>query len=186
MKILHTADWHFGTFRSPVRDGVNLRTEDTKRCMDELIRVAKEEHPDFSLVSGDVFHVGRLWSDRCCEEIIMAIHYIKELAAVSKEVVVMRGTPNHDGAGQFNVLSEMFKGVPNVHIVTTPEVLAFEDADIAVLPGFDRGFYRAKFPGLSSEEENEVFTQELSNIVTGMRARCRPGKKKIQIGRAHV
>ena len=58
MKILHTADWHFGTFRSPVRDGVNLRTEDTKRCMDELIRVAKEEHPDFSLVSGDVFHVG--------------------------------------------------------------------------------------------------------------------------------
>ena len=179
MKILHTADWHFGTFRSPVRDGVNLRTEDTKRCMDELIRVAKEEHPDFSLVSGDVFHVGRLWSDRCCEEIIMAIHYIKELAAVSKEVVVMRGTPNHDGAGQFNVLSEMFKGVPNVHIVTTPEVLAFEDADIAVLPGFDRGVYRAKFPGLSSEEENEVFTQELSNIVTGMRARCRPGKKKI-------
>ena len=33
--------------------------------------------------------------------------------------------------------------------------------------------------GLSSEEENEVFTQELSNIVIGMRARCRPGKKKI-------
>ena len=179
MKILHTADWHFGTFRSPVKDGVNLRTEDTKRCMDELIRVAKEERPDFSLVSGDVFHVGRLWSDRCCEEIIMAIHYIKELAAVSKEVVVMRGTPNHDGAGQFNVLSEMFEGTPNVHVVTTPQVLTFEDADIAVLPGFDRGVYRAKFPGLSSEEENEVFTQELSNIVTGMRARCRPGKKKI-------
>ena len=135
MKILHTADWHFGTFRSPVRDGVNLRTEDTKRCMDELIRVAKEEHPDFSLVSGDVFHVGRLWSDRCCEEIVMATHYIKELAAASKEVVIMRGTPNHDGAAQFNVLSEMFKGVPNVHIVAMPEVLTFEDADIAVLPG---------------------------------------------------
>lgn len=31
MKILHTADWHLGTFRSPVKDGVNLRTEDTKR-----------------------------------------------------------------------------------------------------------------------------------------------------------
>lgn len=37
MKILHTADWHLGTFRSPVKDGVNLRTEDTKRCLDELI-----------------------------------------------------------------------------------------------------------------------------------------------------
>ena len=83
MKILHTADWHLGTFRSPVKDGVNLRTEDTKRCLDELIRVANEEKPDYSLVSGDIFHVGRLWSDRCCEEIITAIHYIRELAAVS-------------------------------------------------------------------------------------------------------
>lgn len=179
MKILHTADWHLGTFRSPVRDGVNLRTEDTKSCLDELVRVAKEEHPDYSLISGDVFHVGRLWSDRCCEEIITAIHYIKELAAVSKQVVVMRGTPNHDGAGQFNVLSEMFADCRNVHIVTTPQVISFDDVDIAVLPGFDRGVYRAKFPGLSSEEENEVFTQELSNIVLGLKAQCNPAKKSV-------
>ena len=55
MKILHTADWHLGTFRIPVKDGVNLRTEDTKRCLDELIRVANEEKPDYSLVSGDIF-----------------------------------------------------------------------------------------------------------------------------------
>ena len=179
MKILHTADWHLGTFRSPVKDGVNLRTEDTKRCLDEMVRVAKEEQPDYSLISGDVFHVGRLWSDRCCEEIITAIHYIKELAAVSKQVVVMRGTPNHDGAGQFNVLSEMFSDCPNVHIVITPQVIPFEDVDIAVLPGFDRGVYRAKFPGLSNEEENEVFTQELSNIVLGLKAQCNPTKKSV-------
>ena len=55
MKILHTADWHLGTFRSPVKDGVNLRSEDTKRCLDELIKAAEEEHPDFVLISGDVF-----------------------------------------------------------------------------------------------------------------------------------
>lgn len=179
MKILHTSDWHLGTFRSPVKDGVNLRTEDTNRCLDELIRVAKEERPDYSLISGDVFHVGRLWSDRCCEEIITAIHYIRELAAVSKQVIVMRGTPNHDGAGQFNVLSEMFSDCQNVHVVITPQVIPFEDVDIAVLPGFDRGVYRAKFPGLSSEEENEVFTQELSNIVLGLKAQCDPSKKSV-------
>lgn len=179
MKVLHTADWHLGTFRGPVKDGVNLRTEDTKNCLDELIRVAKEEQPDYVLVAGDVFHVGRLWSDRCCDEIITAIHYIKELAAVSKQVIVMRGTPNHDGAGQFNVLFEMFSDVTNVHIVITPQVINFGDVDIAVLPGFDRGVYRAKFPGLSSEEENEVFTQELSNIVLGLKAQCDPTKKNI-------
>lgn len=179
MKILHTADWHIGTFRSPIKDGVNLRTEDTKRCLDELVRVAKEEQPDYSLISGDVFHVGRLWSDRCCEEIITAIHYIRELAAVSKQVIVMRGTPNHDGAGQFNVLSEMFADCQNVHIVITPQVISFDDVDIAVLPGFDRGTYRAKFPGLSSDEENVVFTQELANIVTGLKAQCDPSKKSV-------
>lgn len=179
MKILTTADWHLGTFRSPVKDGVNLRTEDTKRCLDELVRVAKEEQPDYSLISGDVFHVGRLWSDRCCEEIITAIHYIRELAAVSKQVVVMRGTPNHDGAGQFNVLSEMFADCQNVHVVIIPQVISFDDVDIAVLPGFDRGTYRAKFPGLSSDKENEVFTKELSNIVLGMKAQCDPAKKSI-------
>ena len=55
MKILHTADWHLGTFRSPVKDGVNLRSEDTKRCLDELIKAEEEERPDFVLISGDVF-----------------------------------------------------------------------------------------------------------------------------------
>ncbi|MCI8889240.1 MAG: AAA family ATPase [Hungatella sp.] len=179
MKILQTSDWHLGTFRSPVKDGVNLRTEDTKKCLDELIKVAEEECPDYSLISGDIFHVGRLWSDRCCEEIVMAIHYIKKLAAVSGNVVVMRGTPNHDGIGQFNVLSEMFAGCRNVYIVVTPQILRFDDADIAVLPGFDKGVFRAKFPGISSEKENEVFTQELSNIIMGLKTQCRTDKKSI-------
>ena len=179
MKILHTADWHLGTFRSPVKGGVNLRSEDTKRCLDELIRVAKEEHPDYSLVSGDVFNVGRLWSDRCCEEIVTAVHYIRKLAETSKHVIVMRGTPNHDGEGQFNVLSEMFAGAPNIHIIITPQVLTFGDVDIAVLPGFDRNVYRAKFPGLSKEEENEAFTKELSSLVLGLKAQCNPAKKSI-------
>ena len=179
MKILHTADWHIGNFRSPMKAGVNLRTEDTKRCLDELVRVAREEQPDYSLISGDVFHVGRLWSDRCCEEIITAIHYIRELAAVSKQVVVMRGTPNHDGAGQFNVLSEMFAGYQNVYVVTTPQVLTFDDVDIAVLPGFDASIYRTQNPGNSKEEENELLTQELSSIVLGLKAQCSPDKKSI-------
>lgn len=91
----------------------------------------------------------------------------------------MRGTPNHDGAGQFNVLSEMFAYTPNVHVVITPQVISFDDVDIAVLPGFDRGTFRSKSPGLSSDEENEVFTKELSNIVLGMKAQCRPNKKSI-------
>ena len=179
IKILGTSDWHIGTFKGPEKNGVNLRTEDIKHCLDEMINVAKKEQPDYVLISGDIFHVGRLWSDRCCEEILIAAHYIRELAAVSKQVVVMRGTPNHDGLGQFNVLSGMFADFKNVKIAIDPQVFSFGDADIAVLPGFDRGVFRAKFPGLSKDEENKVFTEELSNIVLGLRAQCSPEKKAI-------
>ena len=179
MKILQTADWHLGTFKSPVKNGVNLRIEDTKRCLDEMTRVAEEEQPDYALISGDVFDVGHLWSDRCCDEILTAVHYIKELAAVSKQVIVMRGTPNHDGIGQFNVLAEMFADCQNVYIVVTPQVLHFDDVDIAVLPGFDRGIYRTKTPGLSKEEENEALSKELANIVTGLKIQCSPEKKSV-------
>ena len=31
MKILHTADWHIGQFKGPVVDGVNLRSQDSKK-----------------------------------------------------------------------------------------------------------------------------------------------------------
>lgn len=179
MKFLHSADWHLGMFKSPVKDGVNLRKLDTERCLDEMIRVAREEKPDYSLVSGDIFDAGKTWSDRCCDEMVMAYHYIKELANTSGQVVVMRGTPNHDGNEWFCVLDKMFDNVPNVHIITTPQVLSFADVDIALIPGFDRGIFRASHPGLSATEENLVFAEELSNIVKGLRAQCSPEKKSV-------
>lgn len=63
--------------------------------------------------------------------------------------------------------------------MTTPQVLAFDNADIAVLPGFDSGIYRTKFPGLSKEDENAAITNELANIVTGLKAQCRLDKTSI-------
>lgn len=179
MKILTTSDWHIGNFRSPVKDGVNLRTEDTKRCLDEIVRVAREEAPDYVLVSGDIFDNAEVRQGRGHREALQARHVIMELSRTAGQVVVMRGTPNHDPIEAFEELQAHFEHVANVHVITLPQVLSFEDADIAVVPGFDRGIYRAKSPGLSSVEENEVFTQELSNIVLGLRALCRPGTKKI-------
>jgi exonuclease SbcC len=179
MKILHTADWHLGAYRGPVKDGINLRSEDIKRCLDELVRVAGIEKPDYTLISGDIFNVGKLWSDRCCNEIITAFHYIKELSMASKHVIVMRGTPNHDGAGQFKVLEEMFAEKSNVHIVTDPKVFSFDDANIVVLPGPDKGRYRAQATGLSKDEENLSITNDLANMVIGLKELCDPTKKSI-------
>lgn len=179
MKIIHSGDWHIGTFKGPVKDGVNLRTLDTKHCLESMVERAGQERPELVLVSGDIFETGRTSSDRCCAEVVQAIDIVTRLAEVSVQVVVMRGTPNHDGIGPFNVLEKHFARSRNIHIVVTPSVIQTENADIAVLPGFDRGEYRAKFPNVGAGEENEVFSRELGNIVMGLRAQCRPDKLSI-------
>lgn len=179
MKILHTADWHIGIFKGPEKNGENLRLLDIKRCLEALVEKAKEEHPELVLVSGDIFHLGKTVSDRCCNEVVMAIDLITQLAEVAGQVVVMRGTPNHDGIGPFKVLKTHFSIIDNVHIVVTPRIVQTDYADIAILPGFDHGVYRAKFPGLGKEEENEAFSKELGNIVLGLKAQCRSDRPAI-------
>lgn len=179
MKILNTGDWHIGSFKGPEKDGVNLRSLDTQRCLEEMVRVAETEKPELALVSGDVFDRAEIWQGRSHKEVLQARNIIMGLAKSCGKVIVMRGTPNHDSAEAFDELQAHFELVPNVEIVITPKVISTEEFDIAVLPGFDRGTFRAKFPGLGKEEEHEVLTKELANSVLGLKAQCEPGKKSI-------
>lgn len=96
MKILHTADWHIGQFKGPVVDGVNLRSQDTVKCLEYMVQVAIEEKPDIVCVSGDIFHQEQVGPVRYSDEMITATNIITSLAHFSKYVIVMRGTPNHD------------------------------------------------------------------------------------------
>lgn len=175
MKILHTADWHIGNFPGPEKDGVNLRAQDTGNCINHLNDIALLEHPDIIVVSGDVFHQARVWADRGLSEVTTAIRAFEVISDIAP-IVVLRGTPNHDGEEQFKLLSEHFENNEKVHIVTQPSVVKVKAGNailqVACLPGFDKGFYRAKHPGLSKEEENVVFTQELGNAVMGLKAAC--------------
>lgn len=57
MKILHTADWHIGSFKGPEKDGVNLRSEDTLKCLDEMVRVAEKEGPE----ERQLLHILLIW-----------------------------------------------------------------------------------------------------------------------------
>lgn len=179
MKILHTGDWHIGSFKGPEKDGVNLRSLDTQRCLEEMVHVAETEKPELALVSGDVFDRAEIWQGRSHKEVLQARNIIMGMAKSCGKVIVMRGTPNHDSAEAFSELQAHFELVSNVEIVTVPKVINTEEFDIAVLPGFDRGTFRTKFPGLGKEEEHEVLTKELANSVLGLKAQCEPGKKSI-------
>ena len=175
MKILQTSDWHIGSFPGPERNGVNLRGQDTYNCINYLIEVAQKEQPDLTVISGDLFHVAKCWADRGINETYNAINIIKQLSMIS-HVCILRGTPNHDGAEQFNMIKEVFKDDTFITIFDIPRVEVIStrsgNINVAALPGFDRGIFRAKFPGLSKEEENHVFTDELGKIVLALRAEC--------------
>lgn len=175
MKILHTADWHLGERKGPVKDGVNLRRMDTINRIKEIIEIAKKEKPDIVMVSGDVIDKPDVYGKRALADEIDAERLLSELAACTGHLIVIRGTPNHDGAEGFIALKEHFGGVANVSIVTEPEVIHTDQIDIACLPGFDRGIFRAAFPDIPKEKEAEVFTNELSNIVLGLKAQCKEG-----------
>lgn len=172
MKILHTADWHIGQFKGPVVDGVNLRSQDTVKCLEYMVDVAIKERPDIVCISGDIFHQEQIGPVRYSDEMIHATDIITSLAHFAGYVIVMRGTPNHDGSGQFRVLKRMLLNVNNVCVVTEPFVIKTKYADIACIPGFDKQEFRAKFPGLSADEENLAWTKYISDMVFALRAEC--------------
>ena len=177
MKILHTADWHIGEYKGPEKNGVNLRGQDVLHCLDALVERAEEEAPDLIVVSGDIFNVAKLWSDRVLPEVAAAYDYLNRLGKIAT-VVLLRGTPNHDGEGQYMVLKKMFAGSFAVQIITEPQVLRVHTkhgpVSVAGLPGFDRGVFRARFPGVDKEDESLFFTEQLGKIVLGLRSQCEP------------
>ena len=174
IRVLHTADWHIGDFPGPTEAGKNLRALDTLRCIDTVVDTSKEMNPDIAMISGDIFHQAKVWGSRALDEVGTAIDAIEELARNTKDkTIVMRGTPNHDGEEQFDMLAQYFRDNPKVEIVTEPMVIQCEGMDVACIPGFDRGAFRAQFPGLGKEEEDEAITHELSNICIGLKAEAR-------------
>lgn len=176
IRVLHTGDLHIGNFPGPEENGENVRYKDICKCLDALVAGAKESKPDIAVIAGDIFHQARVWSDRGLKEQQTAVKFLRELERICP-VVVMRGTPNHDSEEQFNTLESTFYGDDSVHIITQPDAGTYYSYDgkkiqIACLPGFDRGYYRAKHPGLSKEEENEVFTKAIEDMIIGLKAQC--------------
>lgn len=185
IRVLHTGDLHIGNFPGPEQNRENVRFKDICKCLDALVAGAKEAKPDIAVIAGDIFHQARVWSDRGLKEQQTAVKFLRELEQICP-VVVMRGTPNHDSEEQFKTLESTFYGDDSVHIITQPDAGTYHSYDgkkiqIACLPGFDRGYYRAQHPGLSKEEENEVFTKAIEDMIIGLKAQCDAGSPTVLV-----
>lgn len=185
IRVLHTGDLHIGNFPGPEKNGENARHLDICKCLAALVEGAKEQKPGIAVIAGDIFHQARVWSDRGLKEQQTAVKFLRELSAICP-VVVMRGTPNHDSEQQFEMLKTAFEDDGEVKIITEPQVVevfsgAYGWVQVACLPGFDRGYYRAQHPGLSKEEENEVFTKAIADMIIGLKAQCKPGTPTVLV-----
>ena len=185
IRVLHTGDLHIGNFPGPEKNGENARYLDICKCLDALVEGAREQKPGIAVIAGDIFHQARVWSDRGLKEQQTAVKFLRELSAICP-VVVMRGTPNHDSEQQFEMLKTAFEGDGEVKIITEPQVVevfsgAYGWVQVACLPGFDRGYYRAQHPGLSKEEENEVFTKAIADMIIGLKAQCEAGTPAVLV-----
>lgn len=171
MKILHTADIHLGELAGPVVNGENARMMDTVRCMDYLITKGVEENIDVALIAGDLFHKSKLWADQMLKEIGIAASWLRRLAEVAP-VVLMFGTANHDNAEAFENIKAM--GIPDLFIVSSPQVLTIKTKSgplqVAAVPGYDKGYFRAKYPGMDPQEENAMCSNFLGDIILGLGA----------------
>lgn len=181
IKLLHTSDWHIGNYKGPVREGVNLRFADIANCLNSLVEQAKAEQPDIIVISGDIFNQAEVQANRVSQEVVLAEQTIRSLAETTNNVIVLRGTPNHDGAGQFRLLEELFRNDAKVKIAVNPQVIHTAYADFACVPGFDKGVFRAKYPGLTSEEENQVWSEEIGKIILGLRMQCEDGAPAVLV-----
>ena len=171
MRILHTSDIHLGELTGPVEAGENLRMQDTINCMNHVAGQAREEQVDAILIAGDLFHKSKLWADQMLKEIAVAADWLRELARTAP-TVLMFGTRNHDNMEAFENLRAM--RIPNLHIITTPQIITLQTysgpLQVAAVPGFDKGYFRARYPGMAAEEENAVCSQMLGDIVLGLGA----------------
>lgn len=169
MKILHSADWHFGEFPGPVVVGKNARLMDTVRCIDFLVEKAREEQPDAILIAGDLFHKSQQWANPMLNLIDIAASRLRHLAAIAP-TVLMFGTANHDNLQAFENIRAM--RIDNLYITTTPYLFIFDTKSgplqIAAVPGLDKNHFRTLYPGMDPAEENQKCSQLLGDVVLGL------------------
>lgn len=172
-RIAATADQHLGYSSGLKTDErhVNLRRADGHRALDAITRdiIAHKDVIDSVLIPGDIFHTSHPEN----LDIIMAQHYLREMAKVGLRIDVLDG--NHDTtkkAGEPSAVALLNDPDRGIHAHYTPykiEQLA-DDVFLHIVP----------HGGLSLDEAPELFpVKGAFNIYTTHGAAVDPGNKEL-------
>ena len=176
IRVLHTADWHIGSFPGPEINGENGRFLDVQDILNQFVTAAEREDPDFILIAGDVFHQAKVWSDRGLKEQSLCVNILRKLADIAL-VLVMRGTPNHDSEEQFRTLETALAGNDRISIVTKPGIDFYtgksgQFLQVACIPGFDKALFDAVND--TAESDSVFYSRELVKLVQEMSQQVNP------------
>ena len=171
MKILHTADWHLGSFPAPAsKTKHNLRYLDICSYIECLIADAQKMKPDIIIIAGDIFHQAKTWSDRGLQETGAMVGYISALSEIAP-VCILRGTANHDGKMHYNLLATALSDNTNVYIIDEPCVKNINNlAAIAFVPIYDKNQLRMDSDTpFDKEAENNYFSDKVRDAILDLK-----------------
>lgn len=131
MRLLHTADFHFGkkTHGSYGDTGVNSRLIDIKRAVDNVATTANNHEVDGIIVAGDVFE----HSTPTPTQQRVAIEAIKDLVAIAP-VFMTTGNHDHPVTSGLNHANDVFNEIEGVTLVDKPMCVEWQGINVAVLP----------------------------------------------------
>ena len=191
MRFLHTSDWHVGrTIRN------RSRMDEHRAVFAEIIDIAKREHVDAVLVTGDVFHERR--PPLAAEELVA--HTLAQLARDSIVSVVIPG--NHDDAARLRTLKPLgdllhvhmmtdMSETPSDLIVSIPQRTGGERALVSCLPYLHPHRVLTAAEG-TDKSENERLSVYQSMVQDYLRAleeatlQIDPNAVSILLAHAHV
>lgn len=123
MKVLHTADLHFGIKPDSLEEVVTTS--------DHILSVAEQELPDIAILAGDTVdeHMGAIRLDSATAR--AAISFVSRMAEICP-VVIIRGTKSHDRESPY-IFSHLHGRYP-IHVATEIQQVAWVPVSNAFLP----------------------------------------------------
>jgi len=178
MKLLHTSDWHLGmTFRS----GISY-IADQKTFIDEICRIAVDNHVDGIMIAGDVFDKS-IASQEALALYDESMTYI--CGTLGIPVYIVAG--NHDGAERLSSCNKLLEKT-GLHIagVLQKEPYRVDEGDVSIymLPWISTDRVKATYP----EEAEDISSLEdgYRVVLNHYRESFTPGQKNIIISHAFI
>lgn len=144
MKLLHVSDWHLGCVTRNVS-----RQPDHETVIREILEIARQQHPDLILHTGDLFDQTRPGY----ETLQLGIESLQELATLAPTVVL---AGNHDSPALFRVFQRLVGPAGRLRFID--RALAPESGGILELPGRGKEMIRlAPLPFVHQNRMVEAF-----------------------------